>query len=160
MEPAEIRSRGRRAGAARGLQSASGMFGVMVVFVAIALVLDGLIAALFVHEPRPYAVPSFVILGVLLTAWPFWHRLAPRPIVGLRAIGWAAGWISVCLMGPTGRHDVALWGHGLVALVLHVEIARALLDRRGHRSELVPEMRVHRRRRGIDPPPARWNGCC
>jgi hypothetical protein len=143
-ELAEIPSRARRRAAARGLQRAAGMFGIMVVFVAVALTLDGLVVAVVVREPRPYTVPAFAILGALLAAWPLWHCLAPRPLLGLRAIGWIAGWIGICLLGPTGRQDLALYGRGLVALVLYVEIARALLDRRDHRSALVPEMRVRR----------------
>jgi hypothetical protein len=47
------------------------------------------------------------------------------------------------------------------AFGLYLEIARALLDRRVHRSELVPEMRVRRRRRrGIERSLAEWNECC
>ncbi len=144
------------------------MFGVMIAFVVVALVVDVLLAALLFHEPRPHAVLSFLLLGAFLAGAPLWHRLAPRPIFGLRAIGWIAGWIGVCVMGPIGDHDLALRAHGLVAFVLYLEIARALLERRDHRSELVPEMRVRRhvarelrgRGRGIDRPPAEWNECC
>jgi hypothetical protein len=49
---------------------------------------------------------------------------------------------AVYMMGPGGRAALTLHPYDSVALGIFVKIARALLDRRSHRSELIPEMRA------------------
>jgi hypothetical protein len=92
-----------------------------------------------------------VLVAVFLVGWPIWRSLAPRPMRVLRVLAGIAGSTALCVtLGcmtrrvPAGAYEIALHAYGLVALALYAEIALALLDRRNHRSELVPRMRALR----------------
>ncbi len=137
---------------------------LVLVLVPLALLLDA--PTIFVcHgcfcEPWPHAGASYAVVGLLLVGWPIWRHLAPRPIQVLRVLAGAAGTFGACVVIACVAGDLPLEAYGpvpdafgIVALALYVEIARALLDRRSARAELVPEMRARRRRGGasIDAP--------
>jgi hypothetical protein len=103
---------------------------------------------------------SWVLLGMIFVGDPLWRSLAPRPMPVLRALAAVACVAGLCLMlacvhfaatsgvVPVAICELTLEAFGMVALALYAEIALALLDRWRHRSELLPEARSLRPRRG------------
>jgi hypothetical protein len=134
---------------------------VLVFVIALLVLLLTPLTGLVGYPPWPYTVSTYLLVGPLLVGWPIWRDLAPRPIRALRALAGAAGTFGACVALACMTGDLApeayglvLHAFGVVALALYAEIARALRDRRDHRSELVPEMRARVRRSGssIDAP--------
>jgi hypothetical protein len=121
----------------------------MLVFVAAV----GFVMVRYYHPAEngwPYDTQTYVLLCLLLGGWPIWRHLKPRPIPSMRVIGWiscgAAVYATLLAASLPGRkgvetYEIALHAYSVVTLALYLEIARGLLERGTHRSDLVPEAR-------------------